>query len=144
MYIVYILYLMEIVFHHSRTCWSVMYLIHIFKDAELNWINGTKPTWAELHWPDCGGADWVEFVFIRLFQMGSIWIKLVFIPPSGNIFLRSIFPLSRMKPNAFRNQKDVNKFFIQVFSVCAILAYFPWHLGGGGGMQLLVAHHNIS
>lgn len=34
-----------------------------------------------------------------------------------------------MKPNALRNQKDVNKYFIQVFSVCAILAYFPWHLG---------------
>ena len=40
-----------------------------------------------------------------------------------------VFPLNRMKPNAFKNHKDFTKYFIQV-SVCAILAYFPLHFRG--------------
>lgn len=93
----------------------------ILNDAELNDLSWTALTglWA---------PDWVEFVFIGIFQIGSSRIKRLY-PSQRKDFPHVHFSSSTMKPNALRNQKDVNKYFIQVFSVCAILAYFPWHLG---------------
>lgn len=101
----------------------------IFNNAELNDLSWTAPTglWA---------PHWVEFVFIRISQIGSSRIKRLY-PSQWKHFPHVQFSSSTMKPNALRNQKDVNKYFIQVFSVCAILAYFPWHLGEKSSYLLL-------